>query len=151
VDAAFAALNNIYLHIKGINALLMDKQKEGSMNNSIEEFINAKVLPEYREIVDMFRRLIQEEFPNIKEEMRGGTEKYYGIPVYRVNRIIISLSPTKRGITFSFTDGKQFEDKYSLLEGEGNKSLNLRIDSAKNYKDEILTYYILQAIKIDQQ
>lgn len=81
--------------------------------------------------------------------MRGGTEKYYGVPVYRYNRIIITLSPTKKGITFSFTDGKKFEDKYSLLEGEGNKSLNLRLSKNENYKDEILSYYIKQAIVFD--
>jgi len=81
--------------------------------------------------------------------MRGGTEKYYGVPVYRYNRIIITLSPTKKGITFSFTDGKKFEDKYSLLEGEGNKTLNLRVSRADDYQEEILRYYIKQAIALD--
>ncbi len=81
--------------------------------------------------------------------MRGGTEKYYGVPVYRYNRIIITLSPTKKGITFSFTDGKKFEDKYSLLEGEGNKTLNLRVSKADDYQEEVLRYYIKQAIALD--
>lgn len=119
------------------------------MKTAIETFIESKVLPEYRPIVDNFRELIKKEFPNLKEEMRGGTEKYYGVPVYRYNRIVITLSPTKKGITFSFTDGKNFEDKYSLLEGVGNKTLNLRISKAQAYKDEILRYYIKQAIKFD--
>jgi hypothetical protein len=77
------------------------------------------------------------------------TEKYYGVPVYRYKRIIITLSPTRKGITFSFTDGKKFEDKYSLLEGEGKKSLNLRVSNIEDYKDEILVYYIRQAIALD--
>jgi len=119
------------------------------METIIEAFIELKVLPEYRLIVDNFRELIKKEYPALKEEMRGGTERYYGVPVYRLNRIIITLSPTKRGITFSFTDGKKFEDKYSLLEGEGNKSLNLRVSKAEEYKDEILRYYITQAIEFD--
>jgi hypothetical protein len=121
------------------------------MNNPIEDFINDKVPLEYRQIVEKFRNLIKTDFPGIKEEMRGGTEKYYGIPVYRAKRIIISLSPTKKGITFSFADGIQFEDKYSLLEGKGNKSLNLRISSIQEYKDDVLKYYIQQAIEIDQK
>jgi hypothetical protein len=119
------------------------------MKTAIELFIEAKVLPEYRAIVDKFRKLIKSEFPDLKEEMRGGTEKYYGIPVYRFNRIIITLSPTKKGVTFSFSDGKKFEDKYSLLEGEGNKTLNLRLSKVDDFQDEIFRYYIKQAIALD--
>ncbi len=119
------------------------------MKTSIKLFIESKVLPEYQSIVNKFRALIKKEFPNLKEEMRGGTEKYYGVPVYRLNRIILTISPTKKGITFSFSDGKKFEDKYSLLEGEGNKSLNLRVSKVEDYKDEILRYYIKQAIEFD--
>jgi hypothetical protein len=110
---------------------------------------NSKVLPEYRAMVDRFRKLIKSEFPDLKEEMRGGTEKYYGVPVYRYHRIIITLSPTKKGITFSFSDGKKFEDKYSLLEGEGNKTLNLRINNVDDFQEEIFRYYITQAIALD--
>ena len=121
------------------------------MNKNIDRFINEKVLKDYRPIVAKFRSLVNKEFPILKEEMRGGTEKYYGVPVYRNKRIVITLSPTKKGITFSFSDGKMFEDKYSLLEGEGNKTLNLRISKIEEYKDEILRYYIKQAIKFDNE
>ncbi len=116
---------------------------------NIDQFVADKIKEEYQPIFIKFRDLIIRKFPLIKEEMRGGTEKYYGVPVYRHKRIIISVSPTQKGITFSFSDGKQFEDKYKLLEGVGNKSLNLRISDIKDYKDEILEYYILQAIELD--
>ncbi|HPA62368.1 MAG TPA: DUF1801 domain-containing protein [Spirochaetota bacterium] len=120
------------------------------MKSSVDVFIESKVLAEYRPIVQNFRNLINKSYPELKEEMRGGTDKYYGVPVYRLNRIIITLSPTKKGITFSFADGKSFEDKYSLLEGEGNKSLNLRISNIENYSDEVMRYYIDQAINHDK-
>ena len=116
------------------------------MQNKIDEFINAKVMEEYRSIVNNFRKLISAEFPQIREEMRGGTEKYYGVPVYRHKKIIITISPAKKGITFSFTEGKKFEDRYSLLEGLGNKSLNYRISKAEDFNDEIMRYYINQAL-----
>ena len=83
--------------------------------------------------------------------MRGGTEKYYGVPVYRQNRIVITVSPTQKGITFSFAEGKQFEDKFGLLEGVGNKTLNLRISSLNDYSEEVLAYYIKQGIEIDDE
>jgi hypothetical protein len=121
------------------------------MKTPIEIFIESKISPEHKPIVDKFRSLINSEFSNLKEEMRGGTEKYYGVPVYRNKRIILTLSPTKKGITFSFSDGKKFNDKYSLLEGKGNKTLNLRVGKLQEYKDEILRYYIKQAIEFDNE
>jgi len=117
--------------------------------NPIDEFIEEKVLEAYRPIVAKFRELIFREFPNLKEEMRGGTEKYHGVPVYRYNKIVITLSPTKKGITFSFSEGKKFEDTYGLLEGVGNKTLNLRLTKIEEYDDTMLRYYILQAIEHD--
>lgn len=118
---------------------------------TINQFITDRIKKEYQPIFTQFRVLIEAKFPFLKEEMRGGTEKYYGVPIYRHNRIIISVSPTLKGITFSFTHGKQFKDKYKLLEGVGNKSLNLRISNPEDYKDEILEYYISQAIELDSK
>lgn len=117
--------------------------------NEIEQFISSKVKPEFEPIFTRFRTLIKQKFPTLREEMRGGTEKYYGVPVYRQNKIVITVSPTKKGITFSFAEGKQFEDKYELLKGVGNKTLNLRISSIDEYSEEVLEYYIRQGIEID--
>lgn len=119
------------------------------VNSQIDKFISEKVLDKYQSIVNKFRELIKNNYPEIKEEMMGGTEKYYGVPVYRNKKIIITLSPTKTGITFSFSEGKRFEDKYSFLEGKGNKTLNLRLSKEEDYNDEIMNYYIKQAIKFD--
>ena len=121
------------------------------MKPPIELFIESKVLPEYQPIFSNFRILIKQKFPTLQEEMRGGTEKYYGVPVYKQNKIVITVSPTQKGITFSFAEGKQFEDKYGLLEGVGNKTLNLRISSLTDYSEETLEYYIRQGIDIDSK
>ncbi|MEE6187975.1 hypothetical protein PIECOFPK_02044 [Mycovorax composti] len=115
----------------------------------IETFIQEKILPQYRPIFSKFRNLIKEKFPLLKEEMRGGTEKYHSVPVYRLKRIILTVSPTKKGITFSFTNGKLFEDKYGLLEGVGNKSLNLRLSDISEFSEEVFEYYIQQGIELD--
>jgi hypothetical protein len=52
-------------------------------NKPVNDFIKTKVLPEYRPIVETFRKLVKDEFPEISEEMRAGTEAYYGVPAYR--------------------------------------------------------------------
>jgi|TARA_R110001632_G_scaffold182520_1_gene302655 hypothetical protein len=118
---------------------------------TVNQFLTDRVKEEYQPIITKFRNLIHSKFPFLTEEMRGGTEKYYGVPVYRNNKIIITVSPTQKGVTFSFTDGKLFEDKYNLLEGVGNKTLNLRISDSKEYSDEVFEYYILQAIALDHK
>ena len=118
--------------------------------SAIDQFIKEKIKPEFQQVYQQFRALVKKEFPLLKEEMRGGTEKYYGIPVYRYKRIVLSISPTQKGITFAFSEGKKFEDKFSLLEGKGNKSLNFRISGTEDYSDEILRYYIEQAIELDK-
>lgn len=116
---------------------------------TIEWFIHTKIEPEFEPIFSRFRTLIQKKFPTLHEEIRGGTEKYPSIPVYRQNNIVITVSPTKKGITFSFSEGKQFEDTYGLLEWKGKKTLNLRISSIANYSEEVMEYYIRQGIAID--
>jgi len=122
-----------------------------SSNKAIEDFIQQKVLPEYQPLVTTFRELIQKDFPELSEEMRGGTEAYYSVPVYRLNHIVITLSPTKQGMTFAFSEGKSFEDKYKLLEGVGNKTLNIRLHSIDEFDADKMRYYIKQAIAIDRK
>lgn len=119
-------------------------------DQAIATFLETKVQPEFRPLVEKFRALVQHDFPELSEEMRGGTEKYYSTPVYRLKHIVITLSPSKQGITYAFTDGKQLEDKYAILEGVGNKTRNIRLKHADDFNDEIMRYYIRQAITLDQ-
>lgn len=120
-------------------------------NKQVDEFIKTKVLLEYRPLVEAFRALIAADFPELTEEMRGGTEAYYGTPVYRLNRIVAVISPTKQGITFAFSEGKSFEDKYKMLEGVGNKTLNIRLSSLNEFDAEKMRYYVQQAVEHDKK
>lgn len=115
--------------------------------SEVDKFVQEKVLAQYHEIVHNFRSLIQEEFPLIEEGIRWWTKDYYWVPVYKYKRIIITLSPTKKWITFSFTEWKKIKDKYNLLEGTWKKTLNLRINSLLD--KHIMIYYIRQAIELD--
>jgi hypothetical protein len=64
----------------------------------------------------MLRRLMRKTAKNAKEEIN------YGIPVYKGKRILAVISPTKKDITFAFSRGAEFEDKYGLLQGVGKVS-----------------------------
>ena len=112
---------------------------------TVDEFVETKVLPEYRDIVSMLRELMREMAPDAKEMIS------YGIPAYKRKRIIAVISPTKKGITFAFSRGAEFEDKYGLLEGVGKVSKNVRIKSVDAVNKEALRYYIKQALKLDSE
>ncbi len=106
-------------------------------------------MPEHRSLVEAFRQLVARDFPEITEEMRGGTEKYYGVPSYRFKRIIAVISPTKNDVTFAFSKGASFVDRYGLLEGVGKTSKNIRLSRMDDFNPESFRYYLRQAIDLD--
>jgi uncharacterized protein YdhG (YjbR/CyaY superfamily) len=111
---------------------------------SVDEFVERRVLPEYRDIVAELRKLMRAYAPNAKELIS------YGIPMFRQKRTLAVISPTKKGITFAFSRGADFEDKYGLLEGEGKVSKNVRMKDLKEVNRAALRYYIKQALEFDK-
>ena len=112
---------------------------------TVDEFVQAKVLPELRPVVALIRDLMKECAPEATELVS------YGIPAYKVRRIIAVISPTKKDITFSFSRGGQFEDKYGLLRGVGKSSKHVKIKDLKSMNTEALRYYIRQAVEFDDR
>ena len=114
-------------------------------STTVEDFIEARVLPEYRDIVAMIRRAMREHAPKAEEVLT------YGILGFRIRRIIAVISPTKKGITLAFSRGAEFEDKYEWLEGVGNVSRNIRLRAADEIPKPALRYYIKQAVKLEEE
>ncbi len=114
-------------------------------NDAVDEFIRTKVLPEFRPVVALIRDLIRECAPEAKEVIS------YGIPAYRLKRIIAVISPTKKDITLSFSRGAEFEDEYGLLNGVGKSSKHVKIKSVASANKDALRYYIRQAVEFDAQ
>lgn len=123
--------------------------ESAAVADPIADFVEAKILPPYRPIFAAFRELVRKDFPQLTETMRGGTDAYPGVPVYRLNRIVVTVSPTQNGITFSFTDGALFHDEPGILEGAGHKTKNVRLRTLEQFDAEIFRYYLRQAIAHD--
>ncbi len=81
--------------------------------------------------------------------MRGGTDKYYSVPVYTVKRDIVAISPTKTGVTFSFTYGASFDDRFGKLTGAGKRSRTVRVSKIDKYPEEAMADFIEQAVSLD--
>jgi hypothetical protein len=111
----------------------------------VDAFIEARVRPEYRDVVAMLRATMRKQAPRSEEILT------YGILGFKVNRIFAVISPTKKGITLAFSRGAQFEDKYGLLEGVGKVSKNIRLSEANGIAKPVLHYYIKQALRFDAE
>lgn len=114
-------------------------------NPDVDAFIAEKVLPQYRGIAEKLRALMADCAPEAREVIS------YGVPMWRLKRMIAVLSPTKKGITFALSQGAHFEDRYGLLEGVGNRSKNVRMKSLDDWNEEALRYYVAQAIAHDER
>jgi len=110
---------------------------------TVDEFVQARVLPEFHPVVAMIRQLMKECAPQAEELVS------YGIPAYKMKRIIAVISPTKQDITFSFSRGAQFTDKYKMLKGVGKSSKHVKVKSVTEANQTALRYYIKQAVKFD--
>ncbi len=115
------------------------------MTLTVDEYVKAKI-PEYQQaIVKAIRDLMRDCAPNAQEAVA------YGIPVWRAKKIFAVISPNKQGITFSFTHGNEFEDKYGLLRGVGKVSKHVKIKTVEDVtkNEAALRYYIQQALEFD--
>jgi len=112
---------------------------------TVDEFIRQRVQPEHRVIVDRLRQLVREISPSAEEVVT------YGILGWRGNRMLAVISPTKKDITFAFSRGAEFEDKYGLLRGVGKISKHVKIRNLQEVNEEVLEYYLNQASKLDER
>jgi hypothetical protein len=110
---------------------------------TVDEFLENRVQPEHREIVEALRKLMREIAPEAKEVIT------YGILAWRGNLMLAVVSPTKKDITFAFSKGAEFEDKYGLLRGVGKVSKHVKIKTLQDIDKAALEYYIKQALKLD--
>ncbi len=111
--------------------------------DNVDDFVEQKVLPEFHDIVAVLRALMRECAPQAKEQIS------YGLPMWLGTSTLAWISPTKRDITFGFTYGREFEDRYGLLKGVGKHAKHVKIRKLADTNQEALRYYIQQALERD--
>ena len=110
---------------------------------TVDAFVEERVLPEFRDIVAMVRALMRECAPEATERIS------YGLPMWIGNSTLAWISPSKRDITFGFTYGREFEDRYGLLKGAGKHARHVKIRRLADANQEALRSYIRQALERD--
>ncbi len=111
--------------------------------STVDEFVQARVLPQHRGIVAAIRELMRECAPDAREVLT------YGILGWKRKRVLAVISPTKQDITFAFSRGAEFEDEYGLLQGVGKVSKHVKIKALQEVDEDALRYYVKQALELD--
>jgi uncharacterized protein YdhG (YjbR/CyaY superfamily) len=112
---------------------------------TLDDFLKYRVLPEHRPIVALLRTMMRQHAPGAREEIS------YGILMWNQKRALAVVSPTKKDITFAFSRGAKFEDKFELLQGVGKVSKHVKIKDANEASKAALKYYIKQALQFDAE
>ena len=110
---------------------------------TVDEFVKKKVPAQYRDIVAELRTLMRKNAPQAEELI------YYGLPMYKLDKPIAWISPSKSGITVGFREGKFFDDKYGLLKSASRHSKNVHMKSMAEVNRPALRSYIKQAVELD--
>jgi len=115
------------------------------MTLTVDEYVKTNILPQHQDVVKAIRDLMRECAPNAKETIA------YGIPTWKVNKIFAVINPNKKDITFSFTHGAEFEDKYGLLKGGAKVARHVKIKDVQTFtaNQAALRDYIRQALEIE--
>ena len=112
---------------------------------AVDEFVATKVLPELVPVVAMLRELMRECAPSVQEDFG------YGMPVFKARHIIAYIIPTRKDVTFGFTRGAEFEDRYGLLRGRGKSAKYVKIRQLAEVNRDALLYYLQQALDLDAE
>lgn len=112
---------------------------------TVDEFVEEKVLPEFREVVAAIRSLMRERAPEAEEAIS------YGMLVYKGKKLFAWISPSKKEITFAFSRGTQMVDRYGLLRGAAKGSRHVKMKNLGEINKPALKYYIKQAVDLDKR
>jgi hypothetical protein len=112
---------------------------------TVDDFVNRKVTPEHRAIVAKLRALMKKHAPEAKEGVS------YGILAWKMPRMVAVVNATKGHVTFAFSGGVEFEDKYGLLQGVGKVSRHVKLKTVADINPTALAYYIKQAVAFERR
>ena len=111
---------------------------------TVDEFVQTKVPAQHRALVTELRAVLLKNMPGVEELIS------YGIPMYRYEKPVAWITPSKSGVTLGFRDGTAIEDRHGLLKGKGKGARNVHMKTVEDIDRAALRDYIRQAVKLDR-
>lgn len=110
-----------------------------SKNDQVNEYIEK--IGEEKELFLKIREVILSVEPSLAESI-----KWKNCLVYTTNKNIIQTVLGKKKVSLIFFEGASFRDEWNELNGDGNKTRTMRIESL-NFNETALRAYVKLAIK----
>jgi hypothetical protein len=109
----------------------------------VEEFILdiQSVNPEHANII----RLVSDLFTDKDDGLLRGV-KYGGLVFFKEDVLIGGIFPYKKHVSIEFSNGSDFSDPLSVLEGAGKKRRHLKIYAPEDIDAKNAMYFIEQAV-----
>lgn len=111
---------------------------------TVDEFVRTKVPQQHQDLVVALRALLLKNMPGVEELIS------YGVPMYRYDKPIAWITPSRSGVSLGFRDGTAIEDKHGLLKGKGKGARNVHMKRMEDLDRVALRGYIKQAVKLDR-
>jgi hypothetical protein len=124
-----------------------DQERRNLNLQDFTHFVETKVQPDLRPIALKFWQLVAREAPELTPGMRGGTEKYIPVPIWRLKRDAMVLSPSREALTISFASGGLFDDPEGLLGGAGKTSRTLKLRTASDLEGPSILSFLRQVVQ----
>lgn len=109
----------------------------------VEDFISDlhAVNPEHAGITERVRDLFTEENGKLHQDI-----KYGGLVFFLEGELIGGVFPYKRHLSIEFSNGVNFTDPSSVLEGNGRQRRHLKIYTAEDISAKNARYFVKQAV-----
>ena len=124
-----------------------DSKRHSFTLQDFTHFVESKVQPDLRPIAIKFWKLVAREAPELAPGMRGGTEKYIPVPVWRLKRDAMVLSLSREALTISFANGALFDDTEGLLGGAGKTSRTLKLRTVSDLEGPSIRSFLRQVVQ----
>lgn len=112
---------------------------EKSKNDQVNAYIES--LGQEKELFLKIREFILSTEPNLSESI-----KWKNCLVYTTSKNIIQTVVGKNKVSLIFFEGAGFDDEWNQLNGDGNKTRTMRIETL-GFNKEALQSFVKQAIK----
>ena len=109
----------------------------------VEDFISDIQLinPEHAKIIELVRDLFTVE----NQQITLGI-KYGGLCFFQKQVLIAGVFPYKKHLSIEFSNGSDFSDPFSVLEGNGKKRRHLKIFLVEDIETKNVLYFVKQAL-----
>lgn len=108
------------------------------MNNQVSEYINCAPTGQ-KEVMERIRQLIHASVPHVLETFK------WSRPVFSANKDFAYLKTSKVYVTLGFFNFEKLDDPNKLLEGTGEDMRHIKIKTAKDIDDSLLTKWFKSA------